>query len=102
MAESKSLYTELVLLKSHGINSQDPEKDEMEALIERINEEKEYLEREMEDLTLQHEELLDNLEFKDKEIAELQQRNEELEMQIERMEDSLEGRGNGRYHIARS
>lgn len=72
----------------------------MEALIERINEEKEYLEREMEDLTLQHEELLDNLEFKDKEISELQQRNEELEMQIERMEDSLEGRGNGKYHVA--
>ena len=69
----------------------------MEALIEKINEEKENLERELEELTLQHEELLDNLEFKDKEIAELQERNEELEIQIERMEESLEGRGNGRH-----
>lgn len=71
----------------------------MEALIEKINEEKENLERELEELTLQHEELLDNLEFKDKEISELQERNEELEIQIERMEESLEGQGNGKFFL---
>ena len=54
------------------------------------------MEKELEDMQARQEELLDELEFKDKEIFELQRNNEELEMRFEEIQEEFRMKENGK------
>ena len=65
-------------------------------MIEQLNSDKDSLEKELDEMIIKHEELLEELNFKDNENFEMMKKIQEMENKIEEMEDKLQGKGQGK------
>ena len=64
-------------------------------VIEQLNSDKDYLEKELDEMHMKHEELLEEIEFKDKENFEMMKKIEDLETKVQELEEKLQGKGEG-------
>lgn len=71
------------------------ENKNLEIVIEQLNSDKDFLEKELDEMHLKHEELLEELEYKDKENFELQKKIEDMDTKIDELEEKLQGKGEG-------
>ena len=65
-------------------------------IIEQLNSDKDFLEKELDEMHSKQEELLEELEYKDRENLELQKKIDDLDSKIEEMEGKLAGKGQGK------
>ena len=65
-------------------------------IIEQLNSDKDFLEKELDEMHSKQEELLEELEYKDRENLELQKKIDDLDSKIEEMEEKLAGKGQGK------